>query len=316
MSGLIAYALARLAPKMAPVQRGTAEELWEQACHFDPRDMVLGGHGEVFGARDGYFLYDIHHMHGSYLYCVPESEVLATFEEVVEKLRVSKENPNIYEHARTGFEKWSSNPDLARDNPEDLLSEIRKAHLVHYRKGDPDIYSMHETEAWLTNLRWTRSKWYWANIVFEWLFFSALILFAAWPFLVDKPWHRWALHLGLLPMLLMLPTYLGYARYTFSSTGPTGGVLYPWIIERFSGGNCNDLDRWILTYTPLILEPLSSPIGMPMALSWRGMPGPTTMVIAGVGIVCVVFTCHQVLVRLNRHVAVVARFVDPATESF
>jgi len=65
MSILIAFGLARLAPRMAPIKRGTAELLWEQACHFSLREAVLGGHGSVYKSRDGCFLYDIRHMHGS-----------------------------------------------------------------------------------------------------------------------------------------------------------------------------------------------------------------------------------------------------------
>jgi len=147
----------------------------------------------------------------------------------------------------------------------------------------------------MTDLRWERNKWYWANISFEWLFLSGLVLFAMWPLLWRKSSLRWAVHLGLIPMLFMLPTYLGYARYTFSSTGPTGGVLYPWLLMNSAGGSCNDFDRWMLTHIPQILEPMSAPIGMPMALSWRGMPGPTTMAIAGLVIAVIVFSGHKLV---------------------
>jgi cytochrome c biogenesis factor len=76
-------------------------------------------------------------------------------------------------------------------------------------------------------------------------------------------------------------------------------VLYPWLLEEFSGGSCNDSDRWILTHTPQVLEPLSSPIGMPLALSWRGMPGPTIMAIVGLIIAMLVFLAHKLSDRLQ-----------------
>ncbi len=170
---------------------------------------------------------------------------------------------------------------------------------------------MLETEESLTNLRWVRNKWYWANIAFEWLFLSGLVLFAAWPLLRAKGWITWAIHLALLPLLFMLPVYLGYATFSFTSAGPTGGVLYPWLLRISHGGSCNDFDREILAFTPRILEPLSAPIGSPLSLSGRGMPGPTTMVIAGLIIALLVFACHKLLDRVDRHLAVVARLVDP-----
>jgi hypothetical protein len=299
MSLLIAFGLARLAPLMEPIKRGTAEELWEQACHLSGRELTFLGHGEVYKPREGWFVYDIQHWHGSDLYRVPEAEVLASFDKLVEKLRVNKDNPNIYSHARVGFERWSNSPDASKHNPDGLLAEIRKAYLDE-QKDNLSSYSEHEFEAFLVSLRWARNKWYWANIVFEWLFLSGLVLFAAWPMLRRKGWRCWAIHLGMLPMLFLLPVYLGYATFSFTSAGPTGGVLYPWLLMNISGGSCNSFDRQILAYTPKILEPLSAPIGSPLVLSGRGMPGPTTMAIAGLIIVAVIFAGHKPLHRLQQ----------------
>src|SRR5438093_5356279 len=51
MSLLIAFALARLAPQMAPIKRGNAEQLWQQACGFSPRGFL--DHGDVYTPREG-----------------------------------------------------------------------------------------------------------------------------------------------------------------------------------------------------------------------------------------------------------------------
>ncbi len=301
MSILIAFGLARLAPRMAPIKRGNAEELWEQAFHFQPRAFL--GHGNVYKSREGWFLYDIQHFHGSDLYCVPESEVAATLDEVVKKMRLSERNEEVYPHAHAGFEKWSSCPDSSRQNAARLLADIRQAQMEE-NKDDPGIYSLLESEAWVTDVRWARSKWYWANIAFEWLLLSGLVVFAAWPALRNKGWRSWALHLGLLPMFFLLPVYLGYATFSFTSAGPSGGVLYPWLLSGFFGGRCNELDRQILAHLPRILEPLSAPIGMPLSLSGMGMPGPTTMVIAGLVIALLVFSVHKLRDRLQQNAAI------------
>src|SRR5439155_6303289 len=172
--------------------------------------------------------------------------------------------------------------------------------------------SLLESEVWMTEVRWARSKWYWANVTFEWLFFSGLVLFAVWPLLYGKSWWRWAVHLGFLPMLFMLPVYLGYATYSFTSAGPSGGVLYPWLLSGFFGGRCNELDRQILAHLPRILEPLSAPIGMALSLSGMGMPGPTTMVIACLLIALLVFSVHKLRDRLQQNAAIARKRIGPS----
>jgi hypothetical protein len=89
-------------------------------------------------------------------------------------------------------------------------------------------------------------------------------------------------HIAALPILFLLPTYLGYATYSFTSAGPSGGVLYPFLLGNIRGGSVTTFDRWLLVHTPRLLEPLSTPIGSPLALTGMGMPGPTSAVVAGV----------------------------------
>jgi hypothetical protein len=133
---------------------------------------------------------------------------------------------------------------------------------------------------YLFELRWRRLKWFWATVVFEWLFLSGLAYVALRPWIRGLgPWG-WALHLGVLPLLFLLPAYLGYATFSFTSAGPSGGVLYPWLLMELRG-SCTTLDRWVLAHLPQVLEPLSPTIGTPMVLSGRGMPGPTYALIAG-----------------------------------
>jgi hypothetical protein len=48
-----------------------------------------------------------------------------------------------------------------------------------------------------------------------------------------------------------------------------------------------------------------------MVISGRGMPGPTTMIIVGMVLALLVFAGHKLLDRLDRHLAILARLVDP-----
>jgi hypothetical protein len=309
MSLLIAIALAFLAQPMAPIKRGSAEEMWENACHFHEWEQAIGGHGHIYKPREGYFLYDLQYLHHSDLYKVPEAEVFASFEQVVEKLR-DRENPNVFEHARAGFDKWSNRKDIDRRDPEALLADIWDAYLDRNRVDNPGWNSRLEVYAWLIELRWAQSKWYWFNIVFEWFFLSGLILFAAWPILRDKSWRAYAAHWGILPMLFMTPAYLGYGTLSFSFRIPCGGAIYPWLTYALRlSGSCNELDRHILAHVPQLLEPLSAEIpillmGRMRDIIWSGMPGPTTMAIAGLVIALLVFCVHKLSNRINRSAAV------------
>jgi hypothetical protein len=118
-------------------------------------------------------------------------------------------------------------------------------------------------------------------------------------------WKSYAVHLGTLPILFMLPAYLGYATLSFSSRGPCGGVLYPWLIFGLrQTGSCNGLDREILSHVPQLLEPLSSEIPIPLMgnmsdIIWSAMPGPTIMAIAGLIIALLVFLAHKLSDRLQ-----------------
>ena len=165
---------------------------------------------------------------------------------------------------------------------------------------------MLESEEWLAELPWAQGKWYWFNVVFEWLYLSGLVLFAVWPVRGNKEgWKGFAIHLGALPMLFMLPAYLGYATLSFSSRGPCGGVLYPWLIFGLrQTGSCNDLDRNMLAHVPQLLEPLSAEIPIPLMgnmsdIIWSHMPGPTTMTIAGLIIALIVFLAHKLSHRFQ-----------------
>jgi hypothetical protein len=129
--------------------------------------------------------------------------------------------------------------------------------------------------------RWERSKgWHW-NVIGEFLYLSGLVLFTAWPWLrSSSPW-RWGLHVGLLPALFFLPYWFGYARLTFTSMGPTGGALYPWLIVHFRGLTVGGLDVWLLKRSPVFLANYSAAPGHVLSLSGMGSVGPVAVLMCG-----------------------------------
>lgn len=135
--------------------------------------------------------------------------------------------------------------------------------------------------------------WHW-NVIGELCFFWALLLFAAWPWLRGlRPW-QWALHAGLLPVLFLLPHWLGYAHWSYLSSGPSGGVLYPSLIASFPRGDEKTWDAWAQERVPLLLYRWSYPAGpTPVWFhadlkGWGGFPrtgpGPVAALAFGIGL--------------------------------
>src|SRR5262249_36151402 len=134
----------------------------------------------------------------------------------------------------TGFHTWLA-ADPGRADAESLLANIREARFNWARLDNQGVYEFLLWEEEDFDRRWDRAGRYWCNLLFEFVCLAFLILFAAWPWLRGAGWWRWAVHLGLLPVLFFLPYWLGYATFTFTSVGPSGGVLYPWLLYRFGG---------------------------------------------------------------------------------
>jgi len=293
VSVLIAAALLWLAPRMAPARRGDSATFWKAALRVElngPSNRLVGpAHCEL----DGWYYYEEPHFHGTHLYRVPVDEALADFGRVSETLRAAGDDQNIPSYVRAGFEKWSERP-AVEQSPEVLFADVKTARREYWKIRNPDLLAradQYEQEVVLCCLR---TRWYWATLLFEWLYLSGLVLFAAWPWVRGQGWRGWAIRAGLLPLLFMLPVYLGYAATSFTSAGPSGGVLYPWLLRLVQGYRCNDLDRLILSHMPPVLEPLSPSIGPALVLSGRGMPGPTTALLLGALAAAGVFAIEKV----------------------
>lgn len=307
-----AIALALLAPRMAPVRPGSTAIFWKVASGVD-----LAGHGPdtTLGLRMAYVVdsdwvaYEMGHLHGSELFSVPQADAADQFAAVVEQLAmdVQQGEENVY---TVGFAKWQALAKPSRDL-KSLVASMNQAKRERIAARDIELLASWVAQEQQFLQRWNRARWYWANIAFEWLFFSGLALFAVCPLMRRRSSaYRWAFHEGLLPLLFMSPVYLGYATYSFTSAGPRGGIVYPFLLMFAPRGYCNAADRWILAHLPQLLEPLSTPIGSWIALTGRGMPGPTVVIITSVAVAAVTFSIH---VGLNRLAKNPARFRPVAT---
>ena len=147
---------------------------------------------------------------------------------------------------------------------------------------------------------------YWANICFECVYFAGLSLFALLALatrqqvgLELEPSSRVVARAAHVAILLWV-----LRRWTFTSAGPSGGVLYPWVISRFRGFPVwTSADQWVLEHFPKVLEPLSQTLGPWLVISGTGTLGPVIAVAFGPligGFVFLGFKCLAGKVKLNK----------------
>lgn len=272
---------------MMPAKVGSADEFWRLAAGVDLGEAVEEPRrGHAYYPSEGWVAYTLSHFHGSDLYLVKESEAIEAFEAVKVSLLESSERDEDTEFTR-GFHEWRSQ-ERGFQTPCDLYFAIRRAQRQIWYATDglsATIADQEESSFWR---RWRHLKWYWANYVFEWTYLTGLTLFLVWPGIRGLSIDRWAVHLGLGPFAFMIPMYLGYATFSYTSAGLSGGIVYPYLIRATAYGHCNRWDRWLLAHCPPIIEPLSAPIGEWVSISGGGMPGPTSVVKFGLLIAVVV----------------------------
>ncbi len=276
-------AVLLLAGSSYPVRDGYSAAFWKHACGVDLGGQAKDLMGGVYPPRDGWYIYYVQGLHSQILYRLPRRLAVADFGEVVRTIKAranEKDPPTKLMLATAVLEQDRPPPELTAEQFLSLLHAERLKSLRNKGKSAYD-YAISEDQAF--EERWARTRRYWANICFECVYFSGLSLFALWPWLRAKrsAWS-WSLHLGSLPLLLMLPFYCGYAPWTFTSAGPGGGVLYPWVISWFRGFPVwTSADQWVLQNFPKVLEPLSQILGPWHVISGTGTLGPVIAVALG-----------------------------------
>jgi hypothetical protein len=274
-------ALWFLTPRMAPIQPGSAVKFWQAAgVRLEVKNDDDWGGNNAYFIDDEWAAYEIGHWHGSELYSVPLKEVMPYFDKVVELLREDHEQGKDTVAVR-GYIKWCE-IHFQQRNAQALVASNNNEWQEKLAAQGSGVLAVHLMDEELFWKRWRQSHWYWACVAFEWTLFTGLAWFAAWPILHRRSPLRLAFQAAVVPTLFLLPTYLGYATAAFTSAGPRGGVLYPFLLGFTRGGSMGKFDQWLLNRLPQILEPLSPSIGQPMALTGLGMPGPTSTLIAGV----------------------------------
>lgn len=280
LSLAVIIGLVLLAPFMAPIKQGNAIDFWDVASRVylgDEESSYWGG--DVY-RDDEWYVYEHTHIHGSMLYRIHESELIDMPPKVLDELnkRVGLPEDEIDVYAM-GYKRWMDEEEDSRYGLDGLLDKIKEAKAINVGPLHAKYHGFYEYEL---EERVYEAKWYWAAIIFELLFLVVMVWFVFWPLIRKKPAWKLALRLGLAPFLFFLPVYFGYAAYTFTSAGPSGGILYPFILSFFRGGSMTDWGERMMPHIPQILEPISPDIGSPMALSGAGLIGPIKLLRLGV----------------------------------
>ena len=286
---VVSLGVAVMTPRMAPVKPGTAGAFWAATC-----GVKIAGQDAVWGwgaypPRDGYFLYYDQRMHQQHLYRVREPDALAHLTQVVSKLRSGDYKMGTARWRSRAYRKWLRE-DPTRSDGRELVTIMDREHSMLLRRKGPASYRCCLDGRERFDRRWEHVKRYPLNVTFEILYLNALVVFGLWPWLrCLRPW-RWSVHVGFLPLLLFLPYLLGYATFTFTSAGPSGGVLYPWLVVWFHPLNTFSCawDSNLYAILPQPLLYLSQPTGPCISLSGGG-PGPTALVLATAVLAVVVF---------------------------
>lgn len=296
---LSALGIARLAPYMSPVREGNSHAFWMAATGVKLTPEVPDRTGDTYFVDDDWVAYDLWHFHGSDIYRVPVNEVLADFPSVIAELEKSAGGEEK-SFTIQGYLNWRDNPKLPR-TAYALHTSIQEERLRdRMRQGPKYAYYLATSEFFFWR-RWNRIPYYWANYAFEWTFLTGLALFLVWPLMRNHPRWRIALHRALIPLLFFIPAYLGYASFSLTSAGPSGGILYPFLLIYFGRwGFVTTWDSWTLSRMPPLLEPISTPIGAPMALTGKGSTGPTCAILFGLAAAAAILAARWLYTQWNK----------------
>lgn len=283
---LLNAAIVNMASVMYPVPRGSSADFW-----YSMYDVKLRGQSffsGVYPMRGSTCIYYQLGFHGEFLYSVPAAEVQRLLPEV--RKTISEGGGHITDEER---ELLLSESDIGKL----VETRLKVEALEATKRGDGEY---HHGRQKMFRDRWNRIERYWANVLFEMVFLNGL-LFSLWYPFFKHGRHLWrAVSIGTALPVLFVPYYLGYCTSTFTSTGPVGGALYPWILFRLRkwGWEWNGLDDRFMAILPSPLEFLTQTHGPMMSVSGLGAVSPTSLLILGMFLGLITYFSSRALAKL------------------
>ncbi len=280
---------------------GTSEEYWEHLCGVQLQSFH-GHHqyshsGATLTEVDGALYYYDQMHHEQILYSVPLDAVLRDATAV--RAAVAEGDQQLPKSCREDGRDicelyWSGKAkrEACQKVFESLgfVSSSNGLKALGEKVGDRGAYVKPEAQdrALLDRLR--RGHRVWLTFLFEGLYLTAWWGFVFWKLLPFPRLFSWRWQVGLAPLLLFLPYFLGYAPMTFTY-GPSGGFIYPVYLVFASLPMaiipCTAADGFVGHLLPRPLSLLSQLPGAPSAYMFRECVGPVSSIVAGLAFVAV-----------------------------
>jgi len=309
--------LALAADFMRPVKKGNAEAFWSGVWGVPLPEGAERQALRVYLTWTEPYLYvpgSGIHQHGEPLAQVPEAEVLALFPAAIDRIIAHPpEELSVVQieallahevvDRNIGLEELARHRESITTSPEKMRAFLEACYVVQANHlslklgTDWCAYEVLETQE--RGARFDRAQRYWLNIVFEAVFFFGI----ACLFWLSVLWRRvrsWMpVMWGLVPLILLVPYFLGYCRLAFTSVGPFyGGVFYPFVLSVYwllRGFTCS-LDIAFLNAAPQLLDWLTQAPSPIVSMS-GGSVGPIMPALLGVGLGLGVFGVRRLLRR-------------------
>jgi hypothetical protein len=254
----------------SPVQDGLSEDLWYAATKIRltegrVHDKRLDALYEV---KDGYFLYYRNDPKELIVFRVGLDDIQRDLAPMLQ--RIDAEPPATVEPwVKQGMRVWvAADPD--RENAAELIQVTGRQQVQWLEKEQPSQLALVRLREVAVRDRWWRERWYPWVAAGEFVYLAGLVLFAAWPLLRNTGPVSWAVHFGLVPVLLFLPFWLGYASGSYSPTRLKGGVVYPSLVAPFSFLPSTAIDPSIAAAFPKVLESVAPIDSAPRTKSPQG----------------------------------------------
>lgn len=302
----------------APLKSGNAREFWLEATGIDPigdprLDRWNQSHSSAYLIEEGAAVIysgkyqDADHNWRARLYVLPEREALEHFDII--RTRLAKNCAESMSLNLVCKAYAEANRSSDKDAAVVLGQFLRQSRLEYARFANvetADLYWPNQVgaEEDEINRKWRSHQTHQVAWFFEWAFFTLAAIFVAWPSIVDASPVRWAIHWALLPLLLLLPFYLGYGFAAVAGNELCGEVVYADLIRCLPEAELSELDRSILDHIPHLLgsvrpkivQPISvgaSPISESLLRSKVGLVAPSVAISLGLCLGLVVFVARK-----------------------
>ena len=227
------------------------------------------------------------HMHGSNIYRVSVRDMTLHLDEYIAatRLAIKDRAEGVRHYMADAFERYDKDRKPQEHDLDRLANAIDDAFAQKLlERSGLDSVLYHGMMRGIEWMRIRQAQHLWYQAVFEVLWLALLIWFLFWPAIKGMRARRWAIHAALLPMLYMLPLYLGYQQTSGTSIGPVGGGVYTRSLYVLPRQYAAGWESWVIDQMPKLLDGLNAHPGPLMAVTGVGVPGmrPLVCLIAGV----------------------------------